>query len=214
MSAELAEQSSFQVEIPDEKALEYNFGCGCVNSKTHIRLSNIHWINKTQRRSTKKHLWHNNSQAEMIIKAHGHIDLNHSLSFQRVQCISNIKGPLLSFSLHERDRLPPTHISHCRPNIDLLEGTVNHKLSCHPLPFFITWGFLANTESVYSTEASVFIYEAVLPHFGQCGFSLPTSGLITLGKWLETSLIYPVLRAPCTPLWFWPDTLHKSISCY
>lgn len=81
---------------------------------------------------------------------------------------------------------PPTHISHCRPDIDLLEGTVNHKHSFHPLAFLVTWGFLANTESVYSTEASVFIYDAVLPHFSQCGFSLPTSGIITLGKCFKT----------------------------
>ncbi len=83
-----------------------------------------------------------------------------------------------------------------------------------PFFFFITLGFLAHTESVYSTKASVFINEALLPPFSPCGYSLATSGLITMGKWLETSLIYPVLRAPCTPLWFWPDTLHKSISCY
>jgi len=55
---------------------------------------------------------------------------------------------------------------------------------------------MANSESVYSTEASVFIYEAVLPHFSQCGFSLPTSGIITLGKCFKTSLVYPILRAP------------------
>ncbi len=75
----------------------------------------------------------------MIIKAHGHTDLNHSLSFQRVQCVSDIKGPSILFTTWKKPS-PPTHIYHCRSDPELLERTVNQKLSFHP-PFFHNLGF-------------------------------------------------------------------------
>lgn len=159
--------------------------------------------------SPKKHLWHNNSHAKTIIKEYGHTDLNHSLSFQRVQCVSDIKGPLLSFSQHERNISLSPYFSlsprHCLTWKDSKSKTF----------IFHFLGFSGITESVYSSEALVFIYPSLFSQPSvNVAFLLPTSGFITLRKWLETNLIYPVLRAPCGPLWFWADTLHKSISCY
>lgn len=129
-----------------------------------------HWINKVPKMIHMKKL-SQQQPSRTIIKALSHTDLNHSLSFQRLLWVSDIKGLVLRcvqtlnfYAFHYmKENSPPNPYFSLSSRHWITWKDSKSQTFIFTSSFAFLW-FQAHTECVYSTKACVFTVWGLLSH--------------------------------------------------